>query len=421
MNEAAVARSRRLVPPLLRESLEFRRFFTGETVSLVGDQIGAIALPLVAVLALDATPAQMGYLTAAALAPNLFFSLHAGAWVDRRGRRRRTMIAADLGRAALVATIPLAYAFGAVTFPHLYAVAFLMGTLSVLFFVSYSTLFVSIVSRERYIEANSLLHGSRALSFVAGPSIGGLLVEILRAPFALVADALSFLVSALFLGRISPTEPPTEQPARGHVVAGIRFVLGSPIMRAALAATATINFFNFVFFALFILYATRELDVRPGTLGLILGAGAVGGVIGSLVTGRVSRGIGVGPAFLVGCVLFPAPLVLVPLAEGPKPVVLALLFLAEFGSGLGVMILDISGASISAALVPDRLRARVSGAYMVVNYGVRPLGALTGGALGTAIGLRPTLWIATVGAIGGALWLLPSPIPRLRALPGPAE
>ena len=147
----------------------------------------------------------------------------------------------------------------------------------------------------------------------------------------------------------------------------------------------------------------------------------MGSVLGSVITGRLSTRIGIGPAFIAGSLLFTAPLVLVPLAAGPKPVVLAFLFLAEFGSGLGVMILDISAGSIFQALVPDRLRARFSGAYMVVNNGVRPLGALAGGALGSAIGLRPTLWIATVGAIVGVLWLLPSPLPRLHALPDQAE
>jgi MFS family permease len=411
----------RLVPPLLRGNPPFRRFWTGQAISLFGDQIGFIALPLAAVLALDANAAEMGYLAAALLAPNLLFSLHAGAWVDRRGRRRQVMMAADLGRAGLIATIPLAYAFDALTFPHLYAVAFLTGTLSVFFYVSYSTLFVSLVPRSQYVEAESVLNGSRAFSYVGGPSLGGLLVSLFTAPFALLADAVSFVASALFLGRISPSEPPTEPQERGHLVAGLRFIWRSAIIRPALAATATINFFNFVFFALFVLFATRSLHVAPGTLGLVLGAGAVGGVIGSLVTGRLGRRIGIGPAFVLGCVLFPAPLVLVPLAAGPEPLVLALLFAAEFGSGLGVMILDISAGAIFAALIPDRLRARVAGAYMVVNYGVRPLGALVGGALGTAIGLRPTLWLATVGAIAGVLWLLPSPVRSLRELPEAAE
>jgi MFS family permease len=399
-----------VVPSLLRESVHFRRFWLGQTVSLLGDQVSLIALPLVAVLVLDASAAQMGYLVAVELAPNLLFSLHAGAWVDRRGRKRQLMIATDLGRTALLGSLPLAYAFGALTFPHMLVVGFLMGTLSVLFHVSYSSLFVALVPRDRFVEGNSIVNGSRALSYVAGPSIGGLLVQVLSAPVTLVVDTCSYLVSVLYLRSVEVEEPVAEAPGKGHVVAGIRWVFGNPLVRAALGATATINFFNFVFFALFILYATNSLDIQPGTLGLVLGAGAVGGVLGSLVTGRIARRIGIGPAFALGCVLFPAPLLLVPLAGGPKPVVLACLFLAEFGSGLGVMILDISGGAIAAAVVPDRLRSRVSGAYMVVNYGVRPLGALVGGALGTWIGLRETLWIATAGALLGILWLLPSPL-----------
>jgi MFS family permease len=408
-------------PALLRTSVTFRRFWTGQVASLVGDQITIIAMPLVAVLVLDAGATQMGYLTAAALAPNLLFALHFGAWVDRRGRRRQLMISADLGRAFLLLTVPVAYAFGILTIEQLYAVAFLIGTLSVLFSVSYNTLVVSIVPRERYVAANQLLSGSRALSYVAGPSLGGLLVQVLSAPVTLLADAVSFLGSAVQLRRIDPAEPPTEPAAKRQLAAGVRFLWRQPLLRASLAATATINLFNFAFFAIFLLYATRSLGVAPGMLGLVLGAGAVGGVIGSMVTGRVARRIGIGPAFIAGCVLFPAPLLLVPAAGGPRPVVLAMLFLAEFGCGLGVMLLDIAAGSIFQALVPDRLRSRFQGAYMVVNYGVRPLGGLLGGWLGGTIGLRGALWVATAGALAGVLFLLPSPMPRLRDLPEPAE
>jgi MFS family permease len=409
------------LPSLLRENFVFRRFWSGQTISLLGDQVSLIAVPLTAVLVLDANASQMGFLVAAELAPNLLFALHAGAYVDRRGRRRQMMIAADLLRAAAIATVPLAYAFDALTIQQLYVVAFAVGTLAVFFQVSYAALFVSIVERDEYVSASSLLAGSRAFSFVAGPTIGGVLVQALKAPFALLVDAVSYLFSAAFLGSISPEEPPTEEAERGHVAAGLRFVIGNPTMRASLLATATINLFNFIFWALFILYAVRELHVKPGTLGLVLGAGAVGGLIGSVLTSRLSRAIGIGPAFLVGCIIFPVPLLLVPLAGGPMPLVLSMLFLAEFGSGLGVMILDISAASLFAALVPARLRSRVSGAYTLVNYGVRPVGSLIGGYLGSTLGLRPALWIATVGAIAGFLWLIPSPIPGMRELPEPAD
>jgi MFS family permease len=411
---APVRRSR--IPAALRER-DFRRFWFGESVSLFGDQITLIALPLAGVLALHASAAEMGYLTAAEIAPALVFSLHAGAWLDRYGHRRETMIATVVGRAALLATIPAAYWLGILTLAQLYIVGFLIGTLSVFFFVAYTTLFVSLVPRERYLEANSLLNGSRAFSFVGGPSIGGLLVQALSAPGALIADAVSFLVSAFTLSSIKPVEPPIEEAQSGHVKAGLRYLWRSPVIRASLLATATINFFNFVFWALFILYANRTLGVTPGVLGLVLGAASIGGVTGSILAGRISRRFGVGPAFVASCVVFTAPLLLVPLAHGPYWLILALLFAAEFLSGFGVMILDIVGGSIKTALIPDRLRARVAGAYMVVNYGVRPVGALVGGALGTWIGLRSTLWIGTAAAIAGVLWLFPSPLMRMRDLP----
>lgn len=408
------------IPPLLRENVDFRRLFIGQTVSLFGDQVTLIALPLTAVLALHAGPTQMGYLTTAALVPNLLFSLHAGAWVDRVGKRREAMLLADAGRAVLIASIPIAYALDKLTFAQLYVVGFLTGALSVLFFVAYGALFSFVVPREQYVAGSSLLNGSRAFSYFGGPSVGGVLVQLLRGPYALVVDAFSFVWSALFLQRMKTEEPPVAEDGHG-VLTGARWIARSPIMRPYLAGVATINYFNFILFALFILYASRSLHVGPATLGLVLGAGAVGGIVGSIVTGRVTRRLGVGPAYVLGCFLFPAPLLLIPAASGPKWLVLLMLFGSEFGSGLGVMILDISGAAITASLVPSQMRARVSGAFMVVNYGVRPLGTITAGFLGSWIGLRPTLWIATAGALAGVLWLLPSPLMQMRELPEMAE
>ena len=405
---------------LLRER-GFRNFWLATSVSLLGDQIALLALPLVAVLVLDAGAGQMGLLTAAALLPHLLFSLPAGVWLDRVASRRRVMIASDLGRAALVGTIPLAYALDVLTLAQLYAVALLAGSLAVLFDLSYPTLFVSLASRDRYIEGNSLVHGSRSFSFVAGPSLSGLLVAAFSAPFALLGDAVSFLVSALFLGRVRAKEPPIEhedeQGVGARVSTGLRFIGGNAIFRPTLIAVATLNFFNYAFQALFVLYATRTLGVEPGTLGLVLGVGAVGGLLGVVTAGRIGRALGVGRAFLLGCVLFPLPLVLVPLAEGPEWLVIVMLFLAEFGSGFGVMILDNNAGSMMFALTPDRLRSRATGAFNFVNWGIRPLGALAGGALGASIGVRPTLWVATIGALAGALLLLPTPVPGLRELP----
>jgi predicted MFS family arabinose efflux permease len=407
---------RRLVPALLRERF-FRRYWAGQTISMFGDQISGIVLPLVGVLTLHAGPAQMGVLAGLEWLPSLLFGMHLGVWADRIGRRRELMIAADLGRAALLASVPVCYAAGVLTLAQLYAVAFAAGTLSILFVVCDSVMFVALVPPDRYVDGQSLVYGSRALSFVGGPSAGGLLVQWLTAPFAVVADALSFLGSAWFLSRIRPAEPPKAGPEHGGLLAGARFIRGSAIVRASLIAVATINFFNFVFFALVVLYAVRYLHIRPGELGVLLGAGAVGGVLGAAVTRRLSRRLGVGWVYTAGCLIFTAPLMLVPLATGPRPLVLAMVFAAEFLSGFGVMVLDISIGSIFAAVIPDAIRSRVSGAFQAVNYGTRPLGALAGGALGATIGVRSTLWVAAIGGIAGGLFLLPSPIPRFR-MPG---
>jgi len=410
-----------VIPRLLRDHAAFRRLWIGQTVSMIGDQITTLALPLTAVLALDATPGQMGVLTTLYLIPNLLFSLHAGAWADRRGDRRRIMLVTDVARALLLFTVPIAYAVGHLGWTQLYLVAFGTGALSVLFYVCFGGLFQAVLPRDRYVEGNSLVHGSRAFSFLAGNTLGGTLVALLKGPYALALDGFSFLWSAFFLARMDVDEPPGAPPERGSVVAGARWIRRNAVIRAELLGVATINFFNFMFFALFVLYATRYLGVGPATLGIVLGIASLGAVAGSFVTGRIGRRIGIGPTFLLGCLLFPLPLVLVPAAGGPYWLVLACLFVAEFTSGVGLMMLDIMAGTISAALIPAPLRSRVAGAFMVVNYGVRPLGTTTAGILGTVIGVRSTLWIATVGALAGLLWLLPSPIPSLRDLPEPAE
>ncbi|MGW4744625.1 MFS transporter [Streptomyces sp. NPDC004290] len=404
------------VPALLRERT-FRRYWTGQTISLAGDQISLIAIPLAAVLALGADAAAMGLLKTAELLPALLFNLPLGAWADRQASRRRAMIAADIGRAALVLTLPVAYAMDALTLGQLYAVAFGIGALTVLFEVCNTTLFVALVPTDQYVRANSLVNGSRSMAWLAGPGVGGLLVQFLTAPFALVADAVTYLVSAGYLARIKPAEPAPAPVAKGHFTEGLRWVVRERSMRALFAASGTVQFFNLMFHTLFVLYATTELGIDAGLLGLLLAAGAVGGLLGAMASGAVVRRIGIGRSLVVGFLGFTAPLLLVPLADGPLPLVAGVLFVAEFLSCLGVMIVDVAAGSFQMAVIPDAVRARVMGAFRTLNYGFRPLGAFAGGLLGTAIGLRPTLWIATVGAVLAVLWLLPSPLARMRELP----
>ena len=260
-------RRRALVPPLLRERT-FRRYWTGQTISLFGDQVSILALPLTAILVLHAGAAETGYLTAAGLAPSLLFSVIAGGWVDRKGHRRRVMLSADVARAVLLGSIPLAYVAGVLTFAQLYAVAFLVGCASVLFNVAQSTVFASIVRPPDYVDANSLIHGSRALSFVGGQSAGGILVQLVTAPGAVLVDAVSFLgLRAVPAAASIPTEPAhrggrSRTPARGR-----------PLHRAlargsrSAGATATINVFGFMSAAIFVLYATPASGSTPASSG----------------------------------------------------------------------------------------------------------------------------------------------------------
>jgi MFS family permease len=415
--EAVEPVRRRWLPRLLRQAA-FRRYWWAQTVSLFGDQVSTLAIPLLAVLTTGAGPAQMGYLTAAGLAPSLLFSVIAGAWVDRYPHKRRVMIAADIGRALLLTAVPVLWRTHALTLPQLYVVAFAVGTLAVFFEVAHSSLFVALVARSDYIQANTLLNGARAMSSVAGPSVGGVLVQVLSAPVAVLVDASSYLASALLLTRTEATEyrPATRKRGLGNA-AGLRYLARSAALRSILLGSTTLNLFNYMFAALFVLYATTELGVSAGTLGAVIGVGAVGGLLGAAITGHLTRRFGIGATLLASFIMFPAPLILVPLAAGPTPVVLAMLFAAEFGSAVGVMMLDITAGAVQTAATPESMLARVQGAKRTVNYGIRPIGALLGGVLGATIGLQPALWVATIGALTGVFWIIFSPLPSLRDLP----
>jgi MFS family permease len=281
--------------------------------------------------------------------------------------------------------------------------------------------FQTLVPPQDYVAASSLINGTRGASFLVGNSVGGTLVQLLKGPYALAVDAGSFLWSGMFLGRIDAEEPPPATRESGGVGAGLRWIRNNAIVRAELLGVATLNLFNFMFSALFILYATRYLHVRPATLGVVLGVAAVGTLATSYFAGAVARRMGLGPAFILGCFLFPAPLILVPAAHGPHLLILVFLFVAELLSGIGLMLLDILAGAMMAGAIPTAMRARVSGGFQVVNYGVRPVGMALGGALGATIGVHTTLWIGSVGALLGLLFLLPSPIRTLQDVPEAAE
>jgi MFS family permease len=405
---------RRRLPRLLRVNQPFRAYWTGQTISLFGDQIALLAIPLLAVITLHADAKEMGFLAAVELAPSLFFAVHLGAWADRRRSRRAILIGADLGRAALLLGVPLAAVFGVLTIKILYVVAFLTGTLGVFFMVAEQTVFTSLVKPGDYVEANSLLIGSRAMAIVGGKTLGGVLVAALTAPVAILVDGLSFVASALFVRRAEVPEPPAAPPDSGGLAAGARFIRRTPLLKASLLGTATFNIFNTAFWALLVLFATRELGLGSGAIGVALGVGALGSVLGSALARRLNSRFGLGNALIFSFILAPLPLLLVPLASGPPGLSMALLTAAEFGSGVGVMVLDVGLGSVQAAMIPDQLRSRVWGAILFVNWGVRPLGGLGGGFLASSIGIRSTMWIAASGGVAGVLWLLPSRMKDVR-------
>lgn len=393
---------------LLTTNLAFRRLWAGQTASVLGDRVSGLAMPLTAVLVLHAGAPTMGLLTAAGLLPFLVLAIPVGAWVDRRGHRRRLMLWADVARAALTLAIPLAFVTHHLSLVVLWVVAALLGTAQVVFDLAYPGVLAASVPPGDYTDASVLLQGSRAASRLVGPSLTGLVVQAVGAPVALVADAASFAASAGSLAGLAVDEPPGVPHEAGEVGAGLAFVWTTTGVRRMMLALSTVNCFNYMFVALFILYATRSLHVAPVRLGLILAVGAVGAGLGAAATAPLVHRLGAPRTLLLGVLGFTAPLMLVPWAGGTLGTITVLLAVAELASAAGLMVLDISFGSLSLALVPDALRGRAAGAFSLVNYGIRPLGALMGGFLPTVLGLRGTLWVATAGACLGAAWLWPA-------------
>jgi MFS family permease len=392
----------------------FTTFWAGHTITQFGDRISELALPLIAVTLLAATPVEVGLLTAAVWAPNLL-SLLIGSWVDGQAHRKRLLVAADLLRVVVVLSVPVAYWFGELTLAQMFAVALLGGVGQVLFATAYASFFVSLVPRDRFVSANSKLSTSRSASFIAGPALGGLLIEVFTAPVAMLVDAVSFLLSALLIGRIKVA--PAVPAERFAPLDGLTYVMRHRFLRPILTCVTTINFFGFVAQALIVLFASRTLGLSAGLIGLAFGLGAVGGLLGAIVAPRLSRRFGVGRTILIGAVLFPAPTVAIAFAGGPEWLSFTVLLAAEAVAGFGVMLFDINTNSLSAATTVDAMRSRVTGVFGTVNYGARPLGAVIGGVLGTWLGVRPTLVLAGVGGMLACLWLLPSPVPGTRSFP----
>ncbi|MEU4601554.1 MFS transporter [Kribbella sp. NPDC023972] len=398
----------------------FRTFWSAQTVSEFGDRVTELALPLIAVLLLDASPSQVGLLTAAVWLPNIA-SLFIGTWVDHRPDKRPLMIAADVARAILLLTLPAAYWLDMLTLGHLYVIAILAGTADVVFGTSYASFFVRLVSREQFLEANSKLSATRSISFMGGPAVAGALVQWLTAPVAIVIDAFSFLIAAFQLSRVKTPAGQTEEaaePLLQRARAGMRYLLRHPYLRRSLGCATTVNFFNLISLALLVLFASRNLELSAGTIGLAFGIGATGGLLGALAASPLSRIFGAGRVIAASSIIFPGSVAIAALADGPTWVRAAALAAAEFVGAFAVMCFDVPLNSLQAAVTHDHMRSRVAGAFSSINYGVRPLGAVVGGFLGTWIGVRETLLVSAAGGLLAVLWLLRSPIIRTGDLDG---
>jgi len=399
---------------------DFMRLWTGQTLSVFGSMIGATAMGFTAILFLHATPFQLGLLSAARLAPGFLTGLVAGAWVDRL-RRRPIMIAADIGRAVLLATIPLAALVGFLRIEQLYIVTLLTSVLTIFFDIAYQSYLPSLIGQAELIEGNSKLSASASVAEVSGFGLAGWLVQIFTAPISILIDAVSFVVSAGFVSLIRAPEQPAEkntQPnLRREICEGLQALLQQPLLRATAACRFSQEFFVGMYGTLVVLYMARDLGFAPGILGTIWAVGGISSLIGAMAAARVTRRLGIGPAMIGGLLLFGISMSLIPLAQGATLAAAGLLIMQQlFGDGAAT-IYQINHVSLRQAITPERLLGRVNASAQFLGLGGTLAGSLLGGLMGGMVGVRITLFLAALGTMLSTLWLLFSPVRTLIATP----
>jgi MFS family permease len=402
---------------LLRDH-DFRQLFASTTVSQLGFQVTQLAISLVAIDQLGASEFEAGALVAVQFAAFLLIGLPAGAWVDRM-RRRSVLIVSDLGRAALLISVPVAWWAGVLTIWQLYAVALAHGVLTVFFEVAYQSYLPHLVGRAHLVEGNAKLEAVRAVSQVAGPGLAGQLVRLLTAPVAVLVDAVAMAGSALFVIRIRSREPRPQRPPgarlRPEITEGLRYVLGHRLLRAIVFCTGTFNLFSNVAFAMVIFFLRRTLGMGPGEIGLVLSVFAVGGVIGAFGARRFAEWVGQGRAIWLSVAVSSPFLLLLPLAQPGWQVWLA----AAAGgvSSAGGVIYNVIQVSFRQALTPDQLLGRMNATIRFLVWGAIPVGGLIGAFLGEWLGARTTVLIGGLGCCLAFLPVFGSPLRRMRTLP----
>lgn len=405
----------------LWKDTNFLKLWGSETISLFGSAITSLALPLTAVQLLNATPQQMGYLGAAQFLPFLLLSLPLGVWVDRR-QRRPLLILANVGRACLLALIPLGTILGWLKLEFIYPIAFCVGTLDALFHLAYSSFLPGLVGQQHLVEGNSKLQTSASIAEIAGPGLAGVLVSWLGAPLAIAVDATSYALSALGLAGIRYDEPRPEHQHREinlflEVKEGLQLIFHNAMLRVMALEAATFNGAAQSLSTLLVIYATRELHLGADKLGIIYGGAGVGALIGSLMAGPLVQRIGFGKALVSTAALACIPPLLVPAAQSAPALALPLLILAHFLEGMGVAASSIHFLSLRQVLSPAHLLGRMTASYRTLTYGILPLGALLFGFLGEKLGVRTALWIGTALMSVAWLWVRFSPVWELKILP----
>jgi len=400
---------------------EFLKLWIGQTVSQFGGQIAMLAIPLTAVLVLKATPREMGYLSAVDTLPFLLIGVFAGVFVDRLPRRPVLAIA-DMWRAALLAAVPALYLLHALRMAALYAIGFLTGIGTLFFDVAYMAYLPTLVGPAQLVDGNSKLEASRAAAQIAGPGLAGALVQLVSAPMAVLGNALTFVVSVASLLLIRRREPPlAAAPGRPSLLAeareGLAVIFRNRILWSLAGCTGTANFFSSAVYALFSLYAVKQLGFTPAALGGVLAVGSIGGLAGALGTTTVTKRLGLGRTIVLSILVSGVALLLVPLAEGARWLVYATLVCSQVLLGLSVLVYNINQVSLRQTITPQRLQGRMNASMRFIVWGTMPLGALVGGFLGSAIGVRPTMALAAVGSLLAVLWVAFSPVRGLERQP----
>lgn len=402
---------------LINRSFGF--FWLGQSVSTLGSQVTAFAIPLLAALTLHATAQQMGFLRAAEFAPFLILTLPAGVWADL-GIRRLLMILSNLIRGIVIVAVPLAVLLGWARLEVLYVVMFAMGSFKVVFEMAYQTYIPEVVNRENLVNANSKIMMSYALGQSAGPGLAGIMVEILGAPMAVLADSLGFFLCAGCLFRIKHREAKIAHPQQNlfsQIGNGFRYVGHEPHIRSLLCLVTLNNFFLNALMALVVLYATREIGIRPGIFGMAVSVGGIGAVIGSLSAQRLGAWLGPGPLVIYSSALTSLAAFCFPLVSSANGLGILCLTTAYFALSAGGAAITVFAWTIRQSLTPNELLGKMNGAFRFCVTGIMPFGALFGGWLGGVIGIRQTLVVAAAGLLASCAGASYSQLKRLKMLP----